>query len=90
MITAQQKLNETIEEYNKKVSQVYAFKFSKSEEEMFSEIMIEFAKMHVTEALKQASESVDYELTYYYSSERNTFDKVEESILTAYNLYNIK
>lgn len=53
-------------------------------------LMIEFAKMHVTEALKQASESVDCELTHYYSSERNAFDKVEESILTAYPLENIK
>ena len=52
--------------------------------------MIEFAKMHVTQALNQASESVDYELTYYYSSERNAFDKIEESILTAYPLENIK
>jgi len=52
--------------------------------------MIEFANMHVKQALREASESVDCELTYFYSSERNAFDKVKESILKAYNLENIK
>ena len=31
---------------------------------MFSEMMIEFAKMHLTEALKQASEKATMDLSY--------------------------
>lgn len=53
------------------------------------ELMIEFAKLHVQEALKQASEKakiVDTGVTDSYFD--SAIDK--ESILTAYNLDNIK
>lgn len=87
MKTAEEILNKKIEDYNKNVSPVYAFKFSKLEDKLFSEMMIEFAKMHVTEALKQASESAD---VFYgdCGESYNTVDK--QSILNAYPLDQIK
>jgi hypothetical protein len=46
------------------------------------EMMIEFAKLHVTEALKSA--------VYDAETEHCDFGVKEESILNAYPLYNIK
>lgn len=63
-----------------------------------SEAMIEFAKLHVQEALKQASEKVEIHSStssyHYYEFEegirnRNIWVPVN-SILNAYNLENIK
>ena len=48
------------------------------------ELMIEFAKLHVTEALKQASENAES----YIQGESMVIDK--DSILNAYPLENIK
>lgn len=52
-----------------------------------TEMMIEFAKMHVTEALKQASEKVEVNSV---SFTHNDYDIDKESILSAYPLENIK
>mgnify|MGYP000933674886 CR=1 FL=1 len=55
--------------------------------------MIEFAKLHVTEALKQASIKVQtrYSTTYPEEAEMNIIQYVDEkSILNAYSLDNIK
>lgn len=47
-------------------------------------------KYYVTEALKQASGKIDAEDCFRYSSERNVVEKVEQDILNAYPLENIK
>ena len=50
------------------------------------DIMIEFAKLHVQEALKQASEkAITEQGEYYYEFEIN-----KDSIINAYPLENIK
>lgn len=64
----------------------------------FNEKMIEFAKFHVEEALKQASENVDYSCyikyndSYDYSAGIDCLiDELDKnSILNAYSLENIK
>ena len=58
--------------------------------EMTLDAMKEFAKMHVEAALKEASEGLDSEHCFAYSSERNFYDKQSDSILKAYPLTNIK
>lgn len=61
-------------------------------------LMIEFAKMHVTEALKQASSKSEINITHqgetkkrkYYFGDLDIEAEInKESILTAYNLDNI-
>lgn len=49
------------------------------------EDLIEFAKLHVTEALKQASEKAEINVLDY-----NNYEVDKESILNAYNLDEIK
>ena len=49
--------------------------------------MIEFAKLHVTEALKEASENVEH---LWDDNENELFDIDKDSILNAYPLENIK
>jgi len=52
--------------------------------------MIEFAKLHVETALKEAAYNLDSEYCYAYSSERNKHDELYDSILKSYPLENIK
>lgn len=52
--------------------------------------MIEFAKMHVEAALKAAADNLDSESCFAYSSERNRYDELSDSILNSYSLENIK
>jgi len=52
--------------------------------------MIEFAKLHVEAALKEAAYNLDSEYCYAYSSERNKHDELYDSILNSYPLSNIK
>lgn len=56
------------------------------------ESMIEFARLHVQEALKQASEKAILDVKPNYQNKMYTVDKTinKESILTAYNLTNMK
>ena len=60
------------------------------------EAMIEFAKMHVQEALKQASEKADADFTYLgddlkeIGAEYIEVYTIKDSILNAYHLENIK
>ena len=60
------------------------------------EAMIEFAKMHVQEALKQASEKADADFTYLgddlkeIEAEYIEVYTIKDSILNAYSLENIK
>ena len=60
------------------------------------EAMIEFAKMHVQEALKQASEKADADFTYLgddlkeIGAEYIEVYTIKDSILNAYSLENIK
>ena len=60
------------------------------------EFMIEFAKMHVQEALKQASEKADADFTYLgddlkeIGAEYIEVYTIKDSILNAYHLENIK
>ena len=78
---------QTVDAYNSEVSDIYKFSFIARETEMFTEMMIEFAKMHVTEALKMA----------YFNHKINTIDGHnqpiteldEDSILKAYSLDNV-
>lgn len=51
------------------------------------ESMIEFAKMHVQLALKEALESIP---CLGSSSDIATYEEVEEAVLNAYSLENIK
>lgn len=59
-------------------------------------LMIEFAKMHVQEALKQASEKADADFTYLgddlkeIGAEYIEVYTIKDSILNAYPLENIK
>ncbi len=57
---------------------------------MQKEQLIEFAKLHVTQALKEASEKATVQ---HYDGNRNnreTYEVNEESILNSYALENIK
>lgn len=62
METSLELFEQTVDAYNSEVSDIYKFSFTAKETEMFTEMMIEFAKNHVTEALKQASEKVTMRL----------------------------
>ena len=58
-----------------------------------TEMMVEFAKMHVTEALKQASEKAELETEYEnaVNPSMGSFEVVDKtSILDSYSLDNIK
>ena len=66
------------------------------EKNSFKEAMIEFAKMHVQEALKQASEKADADFTYLgddlkeIGAEYIEVYTIKDSILNAYPLDLIK
>ena len=55
-------------------------------EQDITKIMIEFAKMHVTEALKQASEKAEIENDW----DNQKWNISKDSILTAYSLDNVQ
>lgn len=58
-----------------------------------TEMMVEFAKIHVTEALKQASEKAEIETEYEnpVNPSMGSFEVVDKtSILDAYSLDNVK
>ena len=58
-----------------------------------TEMMVEFAKMHVQEALKQASEKAELETEYEnpVNPSMGSFEVVDKcSILDAYSLDNVK
>jgi len=55
------------------------------------QMMIEFAKLHVEAALKEASENADMDNEYYQSVQEGTSGGIDiETILKAYSLTNIK
>ena len=64
--------------------------FEKDCKEDVENAMIEFAKLHVESALKEAAYNLDSEYCYAYSSERNKHDELYDSILKSYPLENIK
>ena len=57
------------------------------EKNSFKEAMIEFAKMHVQKALKQALESIP---CLGSSTDIPSIEEVEKAVLNAYSLENIK
>lgn len=64
----------------------------KNEECTSTEMMVEFAKMHVTEALKQASKKAELETEYEnpVNPSMGSYEIVDkESILNSYSLKNI-
>lgn len=76
---------------------------NENEETTSTEMMIEFAKIHVTEALKQASDNAKIRMvtlgnedcasvisSCYHSESGTDFKPEKISILTAYPLDNIK
>ena len=53
--------------------------------------IIEFAKLHVEAALKQASEEVDFTLDTYSSMQQGSVIEIDkETVIDAYPLTNIK
>lgn len=83
METSLELFEQKVDAYNSEVSDIYKFSFTAKETEVFTEMMIEFAKNHVTEALKQAGKKaeLDGEIGICYI--------VTESILDAYSLDNV-
>lgn len=78
MITAKELFNKMLEENDECTS---------------TEMMLEFAKMHVTEALKQASEKAEIETKYEnpVNPSMGSYEVVDKcSILDAYSLDNVK
>ena len=60
--------------------------------ELIAPIMIEFAKLHVTEALIQASQQATIQYNYYGNTGTECYDESvdKDSILNAYPLNKIK
>lgn len=54
--------------------------------ERAKQIAIEYAKECSQASLEKASENIDYEYTYAYSSERNMGDIIEKSITNETNI----
>ena len=79
METSLELFEQTVDAYNSEVSDIYKFSFTAKETEMFTEMMIEFAKIHVTEALKKAKENVSLKL----SSSEEINDKNISPFITA-------
>lgn len=59
MKTAEETLNATISEYNKTVSQIFAFRFNSSETKMFTDMMEEYKDQHVKPLVEQNNELRD-------------------------------
>jgi hypothetical protein len=85
METSLELFEQTVDAYNSEVSDIYKFSFTVKETEMFTKMLIEFAKNHVTEALKQASEKAEIENDW--DNQKGNISK--DSILTAYSLDNV-
>jgi excinuclease UvrABC helicase subunit UvrB len=93
METSLELFEQTVDAYNSEVSDIYKFSFTAKETEMFTEMMIEFAKKYVTEALKQASEKVTMKLrddVHELDMNDDWMEVDKKSILTAYSLDNVK
>lgn len=71
---------------NKKTND-FGTSFSNISKIQCKQAMIEFAKLHVEEALKQALESIP---CLGSSSDIATYEEVENEVLNAYDLNNIK
>jgi hypothetical protein len=84
METSLKLFEQTVDACNLEVSDIFKFSFTAKETEMFTKMMIEFAKNHVTEALKQASENAE---SYVIGGLTSEVDK--NSILSAYSLDNV-
>ena len=57
------------------------------DEDSFKEAIIEFAKMHVQESLKQALESIP---CLGSSTDIASYEEIEDAVLNSYSLKNIK
>ena len=93
METSLELFEQTVDAYNSEVSDIYKFSFTAKETEMFTEIMIEFAKNHVTEALKQASEKVTMRLrddVHELDMNDDWMEVDKNSILNAYSLDDVE
>lgn len=78
--------NPTAEEFFKKSKNIDYRRFDEITQHFLELDLIEFAKMHVTEALKQASENVEFNPIPY----TNDYEVDKQSILNAYPLDQIK
>ena len=85
METSLELFEQTIDAYNSEVSDIYKFSFTAKETEMFTEMMIEFAKNHVVEALKQASDKAKVDIIPVLK----VYNINREEILEAYSLDNV-
>jgi hypothetical protein len=85
METSLELFEQTVDAYNSEVSDIYKFSFTAKETEMFTEMMIEFAKNHVTEALKQAGEKSKIDIIPVLKVSNINRDE----ILEAYSLDNV-
>ena len=93
METSLKLFEQTVDAYNSEVSDIYKFSFTAKETEMFTEMMIEFAKNHVTEALKQASEKVTMRLrddVHELDMNDDWMEVDKNSILNAYSLDDVE
>ena len=93
METSLKLFEQTVDAYNSEVSDIYKFSFTAKETEMFTEMMIEFAKNHVTEALKQASERVTMRLrddVHELDMNDDWMEVDKNSILNAYSLDDVE
>ena len=93
METSLELFEQTVDAYNSEVSDIYKFSFTAKETEMFTEMMIEFAKNHVTEALKQASEKVAMRLrddVHELDMNDDWMEVDKNSILNAYSLDDVE
>ncbi len=93
METSLELFEQTVDAYNSEVSDIYKFSFTAKETEMFTEMMIEFAKNHVTEALKQASEKVTMRLrddVHELDMNDDWMEVDKNSILNAYSLDDVE
>jgi hypothetical protein len=85
MKTSLELFKQTVDAYNSEVSDIYKFSFTAKETEMFTEMMIEFTKMHATEALKQASEKAIVDVFPVLK----VYNANKEDILNSYSLDNV-
>lgn len=75
-ITAVELLGNTITEYNKTANHVAQFSFSKIEVELFTKMMVDFAKSKVPEALHETSEHFKNPENVSYIKNNYNLDKI--------------
>jgi len=85
METSLELFKKTVNAYNSEVSDIYKFSFTEKETEMFTEMMVEFARNHVIEALKQASEKAIVDVFPILK----VYNANKKDILDAYSLDNV-